>query len=694
MHETFLHIEMDQEGGVERTVGSCFLAWTGGELVHSDAFFHVSFVWIDGKSAVGVDRSWESTGSRQGRVMHPSWYDSSSLPSSGLCWSGWAVARRSHHVSRCNACVGSRTFLSFLRSFPRSFFYSFLRCCFASFALGPRGSQPRTCPSSRPKGWRGSLSFPLGPVSLLVSKGDPVPSHEEETGPTDPQKETEVEKGVGTCGRAVGGMTDGSTPDAVALQDRWGGNGRNAPRAKLKLEDFVLGNVLGEGSYSTVRKATRKADGSQVALKMMRKKHIVKEKKQEQVKNERDILDRMEHPGIAKLHYTFQDQHNLYMGIELCPHGELFDQIYRRKKLNLLEPAFAKHYAAEIVVVLEYLRKQGVVHRDLKPENLLLDADRHLKLVDFGSARAMGGSTMQTSAKRLEKRKSSFVGTADYVSPEVLEGGCVSPETDLWSLGCIVYQLLVGKSPFAGASEYLTFCNIRENRVRFPEGFPPDAQDLVLGLLVTEPSSRLGAGPRGFRELRAHPFFAGIDWSTLRQQEAPPLAPALEGEDTDYVPAAWELEFAEKHPMPDLTQAVPRVTWEELEAGDDSSASGSALDRTEDPSFTDPDLCTYCFPHLERDERLVRVSPARVHRLFRSPKTVLLALTDVGRLYVLSESRRADVLALHTRMDPLVRPCQVRVEGPTRLRLQSLRVTLPLPHALAWQDALHHHHWR
>jgi len=468
----------------------------------------------------------------------------------------------------------------------------------------------------------------------------------------------------------------------------------NAPRANLQLEDFVLGNVLGEGSYSTVRQAMRRVDGSQVALKMMRKKHIVKEKKQEQVKNERDILDRMDHPGIAKLHYTFQDQHTLYLGIELCPNGELFDQIYRRKKQNILERSFATHYAAEIVVILEYLRKQGVVHRDLKPENLLLDEDRHLKLVDFGSARSMNVSAMQGVTNRWERRKSSFVGTADYVSPEVLEGGCVSPETDLWSLGCIVYQMLVGKSPFAGASEYLTFCNIRENRVQFPAGFPQDARDLVLGLLVMEPSSRLGAGPRGFQDLRAHPFFAGIDWSTLGQQEAPPLAPALDAEDTDHDPAAWELEFAEKHPMPDLAQTVPRLTWEELEAEDDSSASGSALDRMEDPSLTDPDLCTYCFPHLERDERLVRVSPARVHRLFRSPKTVLLALTDVGRLYVLSESRHADVLALHTRMDPLVCPCQVRVEGLTRLRLQSLRVTLPLPHALAWHDALQHHGWR
>lgn len=466
----------------------------------------------------------------------------------------------------------------------------------------------------------------------------------------------------------------------------------HAPRVDLKVEDFLLGKVLGDGSYSTVYEATLRADGSKVALKTMLKRHIAKEKKQRQVKEERDILDRMDHPGIAKLFFTFQDEHNLYMGLELCPHGELFDQIYQRKEQNQLDPSFAKHYAAEIVTILEYLRNQGVVHRDLKPENLLLDAERHLKLIDFGSARSTDLPLVQALTKRWERRRSSFVGTADYVSPEVLEGRSVSPETDLWSLGCIVYQLLVGETPFAGASEYLTFCNIRENRVTFPPGFSEDARDLVLGLLVTEPSARLGAGPKGLQELKGHPFFAGIDWSTLRSTEAPALAPSIEASDSDPAPAAWELEFAESHPLPDLTQSVPRVTWEELEAAD-SSASGSVLDRVEDPSGADPDLFTVCFPHLARDEHLVRVSPARLHRRFRSPLAVLLALTDVGRAFVLSESRHRDLLKLHASMDARIARCRVVVEGPARVRLQGLRLSLPLPHAWSWSDALHHHGW-
>ena len=254
------------------------------------------------------------------------------------------------------------------------------------------------------------------------------------------------------------------------------------------------------------------------------------------MKRERLILDKLDYEGITKLFFTFQDKESLFFGLEYCSGGDLYEQIKAKGKLTIQE---ARFYASEIVLVLEYLKASEVVHRDLKPENLLIDKEGHLKLSDFGCAKSFlltppsNEPATQPSLGGIGERSArstSFVGTAEYVSPEVLENQPLSYPADLWAFGCVIYQMLVGKPPFKGASEYLTFQLVTEGTFSFPsEGedgsnkIPSEARDLIEKLLVMEPDKRLGAS--SIEDLKGHPFFSGVVWGEVRAQKAPAFIP-------------------------------------------------------------------------------------------------------------------------------------------------------------------------
>lgn len=148
------------------------------------------------------------------------------------------------------------------------------------------------------------------------------------------------------------------------------------------------------------------------------------------------------------------------------------------------------------------------------------------------------GEAVRSNRRRypgMRARRGSFVGTAQYVSPEVLQNAPITPAADLWALGCIIYQMISGLPPFRGSNDYVIFKEILSCAVDFPQGFDKDAEDLVRRLLKIDPRERLGAQDEfGYYEsIRAHPFFAGIDWQTLRQQTPPPIYPYLPGVSQD-----------------------------------------------------------------------------------------------------------------------------------------------------------------
>uniref|UniRef100_A0A182PH15 3-phosphoinositide-dependent protein kinase 1 n=1 Tax=Anopheles epiroticus TaxID=199890 RepID=A0A182PH15_9DIPT len=347
-------------------------------------------------------------------------------------------------------------------------------------------------------------------------------------------------------------------------------NSRSKPSSghRMNPNDFYFGKMLGEGSFSCVYLAKEVRTSKKYAIKVCEKRLIIREKKQEYVKREREVLNRLTgRPGFLGLYCTFQDRSKLYFVMTYACNGTLLALLSR--------PTFtldcARFYAAEILLALETMHNLGILHRDVKPENILLDERMHVLMADFGSSKldykeedeeeqadsgcevkkdAPSSPTMSTARKHAQRvlgteyrdedddtddngddaqpairppnKRRSFVGTAQYVSPEILTGTPSSPASDLWSYGCTIYQMVCGVSPFRAASEYLIFKMILRCQVSYADSFDHTAKDLVTRLLQIEQSKRLGArdNPR-YTTIRQHAFFEGIDFAQLRQQPAP-----------------------------------------------------------------------------------------------------------------------------------------------------------------------------
>ena len=321
---------------------------------------------------------------------------------------------------------------------------------------------------------------------------------------------------------------------AVGIRAEIDPSGRPVLRhVKKGVDDFQFGRTLGEGSYSTVMAATDRQTLQEYAVKVLDKKHIIKEKKVKYVNIEKDTLNKLtDHPGVVRLYYTFQDMQSLYFVLDLASGGELLGVL---KRMTTFDEECTRFYCAQILDTIGYMHSQGVIHRDLKPENVLLDDQMHVKVTDFGTAKILGREESKDGASDNNvlgcsdgNRASSFVGTAEYVSPELLTDKNACKASDLWAFGCIIYQLLAGRPPFKAANEYLTFQKITSLQYEFPSGFPEVAKDLVERLLVLDPSRRLTID-----HIKNHEFFRGILWGRgLWKQNAPRLR--------SFVPAAKE----------------------------------------------------------------------------------------------------------------------------------------------------------
>lgn len=335
---------------------------------------------------------------------------------------------------------------------------------------------------------------------------------------------------LATCSSQAGSTSESKTTDFRPSSDTEQNTGQQQtqqPRKK-RPQDFKFGKILGEGSFSTVVLAKELATGREFAIKILQKRHIVKENKVPYVTRERDVMSRLDHPFFVKLYFTFQDVDKLYFGLSYAKNGELLKYI---RKIGSFDETCTRFYTAEIVCALEYLHDKGIIHRDLKPENILLSEDMHIQITDFGTAKVLSSDTRQA-------RANSFVGTAQYVSPELLTEKSACKSSDLWALGCIVYQLVAGLPPFRAGNEYLIFQKIIKLEYDFPEKFFPRAKDLVEKLLVLDPSKRLGCEDfGGFGPLKAHSFFDGITWQDLHLQTPPKLTaylPAMAEDDEEF----------------------------------------------------------------------------------------------------------------------------------------------------------------
>lgn len=355
----------------------------------------------------------------------------------------------------------------------------------------------------------------------------------------------------------------------------------------MAADDFDVIRVLGVGTYGVVKLAKHKPSGTSVALKVLSKEFVVTTRQEKHILRERAVHLQLQHPLVAKLYGTFQDDDCLYLVLEYLPGGELWSLVYSnteeqeavdtqlkvqtslkddeelrpatpvrakpsfeiptqyrtlaagdlrvlRSSFGGLKEEYAVFYLGCILSALEYLHGQNLLYRDLKLENLVLDKDGFLKILDFGFAKSDAQDTDDSSEQTQNARNLTLCGSMDYMAPEVLLHQSHDHRVDIWSFGIIMYELLLGKTPFYHENPRELGRRITQDNLEFPNDFEdecPVACDLINQLLVKNPDERLSS----MEKIKQHRFFSRFftgpeDWQKLLRRECDaPFTPKLSG---------------------------------------------------------------------------------------------------------------------------------------------------------------------
>jgi len=286
--------------------------------------------------------------------------------------------------------------------------------------------------------------------------------------------------------------------------------------AKPVLDDFVLQKVLGKGGYGKVMLVKHKGSDDIFAMKTMRKENVVKRNQVQHTQSERNVLEVVNHPFIVNLHYAFQTPSKLYMVLEYCAGGELFFHLSRAGRFS---EGRCKFYTSELTLAVGYLHSLNIIYRDLKPENILIDASGHAKVTDFGLSKE--GIQDNISAN-------TMCGTPEYLAPEILNKVGHGRAVDWYSLGALIYEMLTGLPPFYSKNREVLFQNIRNGILPYPPYIAPNAVAMMKSMMERDPNKRLGGGPGDVSEVKAHAFFADVDWTVVLNREVPvPFKPDL-----------------------------------------------------------------------------------------------------------------------------------------------------------------------
>ncbi|KAJ9115299.1 hypothetical protein QFC20_001167 [Naganishia adeliensis] len=344
---------------------------------------------------------------------------------------------------------------------------------------------------------------------------------------------------------------------------------------EVQPSSFQKVKLLGKGDVGKVYLVREKKTDKLYAMKVLSKKEMIKRNKIKRALAEQEILATSNHPFIVTLYHSFQSDEYLYFCMEYCMGGEFFRALQTRPGKCLSEE-HAKFYAAEVTAALEYLHLMGICYRDLKPENILLHESGHIMLSDFDLSKptgepggapavmkqsAQGGLILLTRPPEYQVmvvdtrscladfRTNSFVGTEEYISPEVIKGNGHTFAVDFWCLGILIYEMIRGAcdnakddlryttqfatTPFKGANRVATFANVLKHDVTFPDSphISSQCKSLIRKLLIKDEHKRLGSAS-GASEVKLQKWFASINWGLLRHQ-TPPISPqASNGVDT------------------------------------------------------------------------------------------------------------------------------------------------------------------
>eukprot|EP01022_Parablepharisma_sp_SALTPOND_P013026 TRINITY_DN170_c0_g1_i1.p1 TRINITY_DN170_c0_g1~~TRINITY_DN170_c0_g1_i1.p1 ORF type:complete len:979 (-),score=111.65 TRINITY_DN170_c0_g1_i1:2605-5541(-) len=350
---------------------------------------------------------------------------------------------------------------------------------------------------------------------------------------------------------------------SVAARDHVSINSGNQLRRPVTIDDFEVIKGLSSGAYGKVCLAKKRSSGDYFALKIIDREKTVEKAQESYIRSEVSIMRSVNSDYIVKLYYSFQNDDYWFFVMEYMNGGDLGNLL---QNCGPIEEKFSKLYLAEIVVALEHLHSMNVLHRDLKPENILIDSTGHLKLTDFGLSKGKIEGMSRKWIKNYCKEESKgelimeddspskdelgrslnfkatnrkIIGTPHYVAPETITDNQYTNSSDWWAVGIIAFEMMVGSPPYHGECPEEVFKSVMDGKrcVEMDVGYnddqiSPDAADLVNRLLEKDPEKRLGA--KGAEEIKQHQFFQGLNWSMLREEEAPFVPKTTDVTDTSY----------------------------------------------------------------------------------------------------------------------------------------------------------------
>ncbi|XP_007182406.1 serine/threonine-protein kinase N2 isoform X6 [Balaenoptera acutorostrata] len=352
-----------------------------------------------------------------------------------------------------------------------------------------------------------------------------------------PKSQSEYEPDIPQSGLEYSGIDE--------LEDR-----RSQQMFQFNLQDFRCCAVLGRGHFGKVLLAEYKHTNEMFAIKALKKGDIVARDEVDSLMCEKRIFETVNsvrHPFLVNLFACFQTKEHVCFVMEYAAGGDLMMHIHT----DVFSEPRAVFYAACVVLGLQYLHEHKIVYRDLKLDNLLLDTEGFVKIADFGLCKEGMG---------FGDRTSTFCGTPEFLAPEVLTETSYTRAVDWWGLGVLIYEMLVGESPFPGDDEEEVFDSIVNDEVRYPRFLSTEAISIMRRLLRRNPERRLGAGEKDAEDVKKHPFFRLIDWSALMDKKVkPPFVPTIRGREDV---SNFDDEFTSEAPI--LTPPrEPRILSEE-----------------------------------------------------------------------------------------------------------------------------------